>query len=139
MINEMPPSLIAHRLEPGAQERQDSLLRHLAYRRGILAENAVAWWYRIRWYRVVAHRYRTARGEVDLVLLRNRTVVFVEVKSRHSVEDARDAVHEEAVGRISAAAEIFLSRHPHLAGYETRFDLIAVLPDFRFSRFKEVF
>ena len=39
-----------------------------------------AWFLRLKFYRVLARRYRTPLGEIDLIVKRGRTIAFVEVK-----------------------------------------------------------
>jgi putative endonuclease len=51
---------------------------------GASGEDAVAEWYRSRGYEVVERNWRCRAGELDLILRRNRTFVFCEVKTRTS-------------------------------------------------------
>ena len=43
-----------------------SRARVRAYREGIMAETQAAWLYRFKGYRIVARRYRSPVGEIDL-------------------------------------------------------------------------
>ena len=64
-------------------------------RLGIRAEEATAAWLSSRGWRVLAHRWRSASGEIDLVCLDpDGTLVGVEVKLRRS---ARAGAPEEAL------------------------------------------
>jgi hypothetical protein len=45
-------------------------LRVAAYRRGLFGEALAAWHYRLRLYRVLARRYKTPMGEIDLIVRR---------------------------------------------------------------------
>ncbi|WP_181706354.1 YraN family protein [Chthonobacter rhizosphaerae] len=99
-----------------------------AYRRGLFAEAFAAWLLRLKGYRIIARRHRTPVGEIDLVALRGRVVVFVEVKARHDETAAGEAVTAESRRRIVRAAGVFLNRNRRLAGRERRFDVVAVLP-----------
>ena len=72
-----------------------------------------------------ARNFRTRFGEIDLVLAADATIVFVEVKARHS---ARYGAGCEAVGwqkqrRIMAIAACYMARHP---GRPYRFDVVSV-------------
>lgn len=102
--------------------------RRGAYRRGIRAETLVAWAFRLRGFLVVARRYKTPVGEIDLVVRRGRLVVFVEVKARSRLEDGAEAVTPAGRRRIVAAAGQFLARHPRLLEHATRFDVALVAP-----------
>ena len=99
-----------------------------AERRGRLAERLAAWSCRLRGFRVVAERYRTPFGEIDLVLRRRSLVIFVEVKARASFDQAFSALRPQQQIRLARAAEIFLRDHPIHAACAMRFDLIAVRP-----------
>jgi putative endonuclease len=102
--------------------------RRRAYRLGLSAETLVAWHYRVRGFLVVARRFRSPVGEIDLVARRGRLLVFVEVKARSRPEDGLEAVNRAARRRIAAAAERFVARHPGLAGHDRRFDVAVVSP-----------
>lgn len=99
-----------------------------AEKHGRFAERLAAWSCRIRGFRVVAERYRTPLGEIDLVLRRGSLVIFAEVKARASFDQALLALRPQQQQRLARAAEIFLRDHPIHAACAMRFDLIAVLP-----------
>ncbi len=93
-----------------------------AERYGRLAEVLCALALRLKGYRLLARRHRTPMGEIDLIALRGRTVVFVEIKARRSVHEAAEAIRPRQRARILRAAEYFLSRRPELADRPVRFD-----------------
>ncbi|MEL6202862.1 MAG: YraN family protein [Pseudomonadota bacterium] len=102
--------------------------RRRAERRGrraeILAELALL----LRGYRVVARRFKTKAGEVDLIARRGMLILMVEVKARRTLSEAMEAVTPTALRRIEAAGDIWLSRQPDFGQLSIRYDLIAVLP-----------
>ena len=79
-------------------------------------------------YRIVARRWKTPLGEIDIVARRRRTLVFVEVKARERADDAAEAVTERTKRRIIGAAELWLAHHPDDAQRDIRFDVILVAP-----------
>ncbi len=95
---------------------------------GRWAETLAAWSLRLRGYRVVARRYRTPVGEIDLIVRRGRILAFVEVKARPDLEQALTALGHRQQERTLRAAELFLQRRPDLADCVLRFDLVAVRP-----------
>jgi len=95
---------------------------------GRRAEAIAAWWLRLRGFSVLAARWRTKVGEIDLVALRGDLVVFVEVKRRATLAAAAEAVTTTNRGRVVRAAEQYLARRPDLAGTTVRFDAVLLAP-----------
>ncbi len=96
--------------------------------RGQAAEHLAALSLRLRGYRIVARRYRTKLGEVDIIARRGDLVAFVEVKARPDERAAIDAVDYATQKRIMDAADIWLSRQRDHAKLSQRFDIVAVIP-----------
>lgn len=107
--------------------------RRRAERRGRFSELAAAFWLVLKGYRVVARRYRTHAGEIDIVAMKGGLAVFVEVKARRQEGLAVDAVGAAAQARIRAASDVWLSRQRDAARLSQRYDIVAVLP-FRLPR-----
>jgi putative endonuclease len=95
---------------------------------GRVAEHLAAWSLRLRGYRILAHRFKTPVGEIDLIARRGRLLAFVEVKARPDLEEALAALGPRQRERTARAAELFLLRYPVHASCTLRFDLIAVRP-----------
>ena len=102
--------------------------RRAAYRRGHLAEALAAALLFAKGYRLVARRYRTPLGEIDLIVKRGRIVAFVEVKARAFERDALESVGRSAERRIVDAADLWLAKHPHAVGFDLRYDMVVVAP-----------
>ena len=102
--------------------------RVAAESRGRRSEAIAALWLQLKGYRILARRYRTKLGEIDLIARRGDVVAIVEVKARPTVEAAMDAVSYHAQIRIERAADLWLARQPDHARLSLRFDLVAVLP-----------
>jgi putative endonuclease len=102
--------------------------RARAYRRGVLAETLVAALFRLKGYRIVARRYKTPVGEIDLVALRRKRLVFVEVKRRRTQDDAAWTLPTRQRRRIVRAAQYWLSSHPGFAGHDIAFDVVLTAP-----------
>lgn len=100
--------------------------RQRAEAAGRWSEHLAAMLLRLKGFAILEARYKTPVGEIDLVAKRSNLIAFVEVKARPTVEDALSAVSHRARRRIIAAADAFVSRHPHLAQCDMRYDIIAV-------------
>ena len=97
-----------------------------AYRLGHRAELLALLSLMLKGYLPLYRRYRTPVGEIDLILRRGKTLVFVEVKARPTHDNAAHAVHITNQSRVVRAAQYFLSRHPSCAAYEMRFDVCLI-------------
>jgi len=102
--------------------------RRAAFRLGLSAETRAAALLLAKGYRVVAKRFRSGVGEVDLVARRGNVLVFVEVKARDRLDDAAEAVTPRQRRRIVAAAEAWLAANPHDVTRNIRFDAILIAP-----------
>jgi putative endonuclease len=94
---------------------------------GQRGEDAAARFLRRRGYKIVARGDRAVLGELDLVAVDGRTIVFVEVKTRESHDKGHpaEAVDPEKQRRLSRLAVAYLRRHD-LLEYQARFDVVAV-------------
>lgn len=102
--------------------------RRRAERRGHAAEHLAALWLRLKGYRILARRYRTGAGEIDLIARRGDLIALVEVKARRSPQMALDAVTWSAQRRIAAAGDIWLSRRRDADRLSLRCDVVAIVP-----------
>ena len=101
-----------------------TLARQQAERRGRQAEALCAFWLRLKGWRILDQRARTGVGELDLVARRGPVLAFIEVKRRHTLEDARTAITPRQQQRLIRAASLWRSRHPALAHLQPRFDVM---------------
>jgi putative endonuclease len=105
-----------------------SALRRAAERRGRRAEELAVWLLRLKGYRLLARRYKTGVGEIDLIVRRGRTVAFVEVKSRLTMDEASEAATPAGRRRIARAASHWLAQNPAVAEWTLRFDVVMLAP-----------
>ncbi len=119
---------MARRAEPAGPRDGPRRERVAAFRLGLSAESRAAMFLIAKGYRIVARRWKTPFGEIDIVARRRRALVFVEVKARAHADDAAEAVTERGKRRIVAAAELWLAHNPDDAQREIRFDVVLVTP-----------
>ena len=93
---------------------------------GADGERAAERFLRRRGFTIVERNYRCPLGEVDLIALDGRTVVFVEVKTRRhaGAGSPYDAVDPRKQRQIVRAAECYLDAH-RLHDRAVRFDVVA--------------
>lgn len=94
---------------------------------GSRAERAAARYLRRLGYRILKYNYRCPHGEIDLVALDMRTLVFVEVRSTEGDDEEKVAasVDDAKQRRLTRLALHFLQKHK-LLNCETRFDVLAI-------------
>jgi putative endonuclease len=102
--------------------------RQVAFALGLSAESRAAAYLIAKGYRIVARRFRSPVGEIDIVARRRGTLIFVEVKARERLDDAAEAVIVRQQRRIVAAAEAWLASHPDDMNCDMRFDVMLVAP-----------
>ena len=94
---------------------------------GISGENTAVEELERRGYAILARRYRTARGEIDIVAEDGDTLVFIEVKVRE-IDDcgtAAEAVTRHKQRRLGRMALDYLARND-VADRPCRFDVVAI-------------
>src|SRR5436190_20007143 len=94
---------------------------------GQRGEEAAAKFLRKLGYIIVARGHRDRIGEIDLIAVDGRTVVFVEVKTRTSQDAGHpaDAVDEDKQRQLTRLALAYMKRHD-LLECSARFDVVAV-------------
>ena len=94
---------------------------------GEAGENLACAELRRRGYAILAHRYRTRFGEIDIVARDGTTTVFIEVKSRLSGDfgGGVDAVTAWKQRKVTRMAIDYLARHG-LHDRPCRFDVVTV-------------
>lgn len=105
-----------------------ALSRRAAYGLGHRAETFAAWFLRLKGYRILARRFSSPVGEVDVVAKKGRALIFVEVKARPTLDLAAESIRHSQRARIVRGAEAFLSRHPHFVDHYIRFDAVLIAP-----------
>jgi len=102
--------------------------RIAAFRTGLSAETRAAAFLMAKGYRILAKRFRTRYGEIDIVARRRNLLTFVEVKARATLDAAAYAVTARQQARIIEAAQAWLVAHPEHADFELRFDAMLIAP-----------
>src|SRR5258708_20028327 len=86
--------------------------RQIAFRTGISAESRAAAFLIAKGFRILARRWRSPVGEIDIVARRRALLIFVEVKARETLDEAAWSVTERQRARIIAAAQVWLPPLP---------------------------
>lgn len=108
-----------------------SVLQRLLSSTGLLGEageREAARYLRRKNFRILQRRMRNRFGEIDLIALDDKTLVFVEVKTRTSADHGApvEAVTAEKQRRLTNAAMAYLKRYRQL-DRRYRFDVVSVV------------
>jgi putative endonuclease len=114
-------------LKPKAKAPPDPE-RQVAFRTGISAESRAAALLVAKGFRILARRWKSPLGELDIVARRRSLLIFVEVKARNDLDEAAESVTPRQRQRIAAAAEAWLATYPDTTFTDMRFDAMLVAP-----------
>ena len=95
---------------------------------GALGEKLAKKFLQERDYEIICQNYRTKQGEIDIIAKdKDETIVFVEVKTRTSVEygNPAEAVNENKLEHITKTAKYYLYSNK-IKESNIRFDVIEV-------------
>ena len=119
---------MARRAKPVTQKKEPRPERVAAFGLGLSAESRAAAYLVAKGYRILARRWKSPVGELDIVARRRQLLVFVEVKARANLDDAAESVLPRQRQRIVAAAEAWLATYPDPKILDMRFDAVLVAP-----------
>ena len=102
--------------------------RTRAQRLGEAGEAAALAFLQAAGLRLLARNVRFKLGELDLVMLEDEVLVFVEVRrrGRAGFGDALDSVDARKARKLALAARLYLQRQPAHERREARFDVVAL-------------
>ena len=84
-----------------------------------------------RGYTILERRFRSRRGEIDLIAEKGDRIVFVEVKNWAYLDrgDLEYAIDRRKQEKILATSRQYLHAHPQLRNRHIGFDVILVSPN----------
>lgn len=98
------------------------------YQTGHFAEKISLLYLIVKGYWPIALNHITGRGtgasEVDLIVKKSKTLIFVEVKKRQDLTTSAEAITRKSQHRLARAAKVFLAKNPKFNTYQIRFDAI---------------
>ena len=97
--------------------------------KGRKGEDAAAEFLKKKGYKLIARNFRWRGGEIDLIFVRKKTVIFVEVRSfmgdKLGIEPL-ETIRSSKIKKLLKTAMVFIDTHPEFQGYDLRFDAIGV-------------
>lgn len=79
-------------------------------------------------YQIVKHNFSCYQGEIDIIALNNKQLIFVEVKYRSNLDYglAQEHINASKIKRLRISAQVFLRQNPKFSAYACRFDVMVV-------------
>jgi putative endonuclease len=108
--------------------------------RGDQGEDAAAGYLAARGYHIVKRNLRCRSGEVDIVVYKDDSLVFTEVKHWLTIpiDDLERSITAAKRRRIVGCARSFVSENPQWEPFRLRFDIVYVGPD-QITHFEDAF
>ncbi len=94
---------------------------------GFFAEYFAIFLYKLKFYKILHHRKKYFIGEIDIIAVRAKKIIFIEVKARKGKFN-ENIISYHQQNRIRKSAELFLSNNPQYYNYDVRFDLVFIQP-----------
>jgi putative endonuclease len=108
-----------------------------SYRYGLFAEYFVIFYLIIRGYRILARRYKTKFGEIDIIATKRKELVVFEIKARRNQILGSDIVSKYQLHRINNTLKFFLFKNNKYLDYNILFSIIVYRNIFNFKIFKQ--
>jgi len=108
--------------------------------RGDFGEDQATAFLQSRGYHIVKRNLRCRSGEVDIVVYKDDSLIFVEVKHwlTMSIVDLEHSITPAKRSRILGCAQKFGVDHPQWNDFRWRFDIVHVGPD-TITHFEDAF
>ncbi len=102
------------------------------FQTGKFAEKTACWFLRFKGYRLIERNFKVGRGtgagEIDLIMRKGKTLVFVEVKARQTLETAAESILLQQRIRTTKASAVFLQKNPQFKNHAVRYDAVLIAP-----------
>jgi len=82
-------------------------------------------------YQILEENFRNKLGEIDLIAQDGKTICFVEVKTRQSLDQGQpyEAINSWKIRKLSQMATFYLKHRFHTVEIPSRFDVISIVQD----------
>ena len=100
--------------------------RRASYELGLLAEEVVVKYISNAGYIILARRYKTKYGEIDIIAANDDELLFLEVKGRKTAPDLDSIINPTNLQRHRDAISCFLASNQGYENMICRLDLVIV-------------
>ena len=113
---------------------------------GVLGEDIASNFLKANGVEIIIRNYFTKFGEIDIIGIEKKTIIFIEVKLRKSFKygEPLESINSKKLMRIKNSADFFLSENSLFDSYDCRFDIVClayskVTKTFKIEWFKNQF
>ena len=96
-----------------------------SYYFGHIGEIIAAIFLLLNFYWLLARRFRTPFGEIDLIAQKKNQLIFIEIKSRNNFTH-REVISTKQKERITSSAQFFILKNKKYQNFYVRFDVIFI-------------
>lgn len=85
----------------------------------------------VQGYQILEENFRNKLGEIDLIAQEGKTICFIEVKTRQSLDQGQpyEAVNRRKIRKLSQMATFYLMYKYQSLEVPSRFDVISIVHD----------
>lgn len=106
-----------------------------AYKAGLVAEFFCKLYLQLKFYIIIARRYRNDFGEIDIIARKGKNLIFIEVKARE--KEYFELVTSKQKHRIINTAKVFLAKNSCYVNFNIRFDVLIYKNPFQITPIKQ--
>jgi len=95
---------------------------------GALGEDIASDFLKANGIQIIIRNYFTKFGEIDIIGIEKKTIIFIEVKLRKSFKygEPLESITSKKLERIRSSADLFLCDNSSYDTYDCRFDVICL-------------
>ena len=108
------------------------------YYEGLLAEYFAIIILFFKGYKILARRYKTKYGEIDIITKKGKSIIAVEVKARKNGLLTTEYVSKKQLERIKNALNFFVYKNEKYIDFNINIEIIVFNGNFRFRHFKNL-
>ena len=108
------------------------------YNKGLFAEYFAIVILFFKGYAILARRYKTKYGEIDILAKKDKTIIAIEVKARHNCALTTEYVSNRQLERIKNSLNFFVYKNKKYIDFNINIEIIVFNSYFRFEHFKNL-
>lgn len=109
-----------------------------SYYKGLFAEYLAIFLLFIKGYKILARRYRTKYGEVDIITKKGKSIIGIEVKFRQNKMLTTEFVSRRQINRIKNSLNFFISKNKKYIDFNIDIEIIIFANYFKCKHFKSL-